>query len=88
MMRHSGKEQLSYATLLWKGLRFGHMVHNHASPSSLLMRVQSPNVAGPAGLRKINHPYALCEKSHVDLKPGVMRFGGIPTDERSHSSSS
>lgn len=87
-MSHSGKEQLSCATLLWKGLQFGHMVHSHASPSSLPRRVQSPNFAGPVGLRKISHPYALCEKIHVDPKPGIMRFGGIPTDGRSHSSSS
>lgn len=71
-----------------RDFRLGHMGHNHASPGSLPMRVQSSNVAGLVGLWKISHPYALCEKSHVDLKRGIMRFGGILTDQRSHSSSS
>lgn len=65
-----------------------HMVHNHGTPESLPVTVQSPSVAGLVGLGKISHPYALCEKSHVDLKPGIMRFGGIPADQRSQSSSS
>lgn len=69
-----------------KDFSLGHMVHNHASPSSLPVRVESPYVAGVVGLGKRNHPYALCENSHVDLKPGIMRFGGIPTDQGSRSS--
>lgn len=69
-----------------KDFSLGHMVHNHASPSSLPVRVQSSNVAGFVGLGKRNHPYALCENGHVDLKPGIMRFGGIPTDQGSRSS--
>lgn len=92
----SGKEQLPCAAFPWKrDFSLGHTLselfklsRNHASRSPLPVRVQNPNVAGLVGLGKIKYPFTLCEKSSVDLKPGIVRFGGIPADQRSHSSCS
>lgn len=91
-----GKEQLSCAAFPWKrDFSLGHTLselfklsHNHAFPSPLPVRAQSLTVAGLVRLGKIKDPFTLCEKSRVDLKPGIVRFGGIPTDQRSHTSCS